>query len=298
MNDITHEPNITPAIRHDGWTGEAMAKFLETLAETGIVLEACDAASKSSTAAYALRRRNLLFAEGWETALGIARERLADTLLARSLEGNVEQIIKDGAIVAEKHFLDNRLGLAVLKRLDQRADGGQAVRHQPIPSRPVKEPNWDLALNALRTGEAEDIATALAMLKGPVLSWSKGDEVGEVCDPPLPAGPCQLCAAETGEAEFDEHCSFEDGEWWTDFPPPENFTGVEEGMWGDFRYRRHCTDEELVLLEADTRLAATESLAEAAAERDRWFAQLKAQLDADGAAPLVEEVRAALSSGS
>ena len=81
-------------------------------------------------------------------------------------------------------------------------------------------------------------------------------------------------------------------------PASQDFTGVEEGKWGDFRYRRHCADEELVLLEADTRLAATESLAEAAAERDRWFAQLKEQLDADGAAPLVDEVRAALSSGS
>lgn len=126
------EPKLPiPAIRHDGWTGEAMAKFLETLAGTGIVIEACDAASKSSTAAYALRRREPLFAEAWETALGIARDRLADTLLARSIEGNVEQIIKDGEIVAEKHFIDNRLGLAVLKRLDQRADG--AIRRPSFP---------------------------------------------------------------------------------------------------------------------------------------------------------------------
>jgi hypothetical protein len=39
-----------------------MAKFLEPLAETGIVLEACNAASKSSTAAYALSRRSPRFA--------------------------------------------------------------------------------------------------------------------------------------------------------------------------------------------------------------------------------------------
>ena len=129
-----------------------MAKFLETLAETGIVLEACDAASKSSTAAYALRRRNPLFAEAWETALRIARDRLADTLLARSLEGNVEQIIKDGEIVAEKHFIDNRLGLAVLKRLDQRADGASGSRRHLSPSPVHAEPDWELALTALRTG--------------------------------------------------------------------------------------------------------------------------------------------------
>ena len=43
-----------------------MAKVLETLAETGIVLEACDAACMSSTAAYALRRRDPLFPEASE----------------------------------------------------------------------------------------------------------------------------------------------------------------------------------------------------------------------------------------
>ena len=152
--------------RHDGWTGEAMAKFLETLAETGIVLDACDAAGKSSTAAYALRRRNPLFAEAWETALRIARDRLADTLLARSLEGNVEQIIKDGEVVAEKHFIDNRLGLAVLKRLDQRADGASGSRRHLSPSPAHAEPDWELALTALRTGEADDIAAAWPCCKG------------------------------------------------------------------------------------------------------------------------------------
>ena len=64
MQCKSFEPNTAlPAIRHDGWTGEAIAKLLETLAETGIVLEACDAAHKSSTAAYALRRRDPLFAQ-------------------------------------------------------------------------------------------------------------------------------------------------------------------------------------------------------------------------------------------
>ena len=290
MNYITHEPNSTPAIRHDGWTGEAMAKFLETLAETGIVLEACDAADKSSTAAYALRRRSPLFAEGWETALGIARERLADTLLARSIEGNVEQIIKDGEIVAEKHFIDNRLGLAVLKRLDQRADGALLARRQPSPSRPVKEPDWDLALNALRTGEADDIATALAMLKG--------GEVGEVCDPPLPDGPCKLCSQEVEETDPQYSCWKENGEWWTDFAPPEDSSGIEVGQWNSYSYKRLCTDEEAELLEAREQLATRESLVEAAAERDRWFAELKDELEAEAAPPLVDGVEPTLSSTS
>jgi hypothetical protein len=273
MKDITNEPQRTPIIRHDGWTGEAMAKFLETLAETGIVLEACDAACKSSPAAYALRKRNPLFAESWEVAVGIAREKLADTLLARSLEGNVEQIIKDGEIVAEKHFLDNRLGLAVLKRLDQRAEGAKAPARTLSPSRPVKAPDWDIALTALRTGEAGDIAAALAMLKG--------DEISEVSDPPLPDGPCKLCSGEGEEAGFECSCWQEDGEWWTDFPPPEGSPGVDDFYWNKHSYKRLCTDEEAALLDANRKLRNREYRAKAAAERELWFAELKEELKAE-----------------
>jgi len=254
------EPTLHPlTVRHDGWTGEAMAKFLETLAETGIVLEACDAASKSSTAAYAQRRRHALFAQAWETALGLARDRLADTLLGRSLEGNVEQIIKDGEIVAEKHYLDNRLGLAVLKRLDQRTNATPL----PAPSS-SSEPDWDLALTALRTGEADDIAKALAMLKGP--------EVGEVCDPLI---------GEPDSTNFDHSRIWQDmetGEWRTDYPAPPGFDGNEEGEWEDGDYSRSLCGEELAALVAGgiVETPAMISIEEDEAERDAFFASLMA----------------------
>lgn len=116
-----------PAARHDGWTGDKIAIFCETLAETAVVIEACDAAGMSASGAYAARRRNPIFAAAWDAALTIARERLADTLLARAMEGNVEQIWRDGVVVGERHVLDNRLGLALLRRLDRLAETGLAV---------------------------------------------------------------------------------------------------------------------------------------------------------------------------
>jgi len=240
-----------------------MAKFLETLAETGIVLDACDAACKSSTAAYALRRRDPLFAAAWETALRPARDRLADTLLGRSLEGNVEQIIKDGEIVAEKHYIDNRLALAVLKRLDQRIE---AARRNASPSRNPAEPDWDMALAALRSGRTGDIASALALLKS--------DEVGEVCDPP----------SEHSAGDNFHHPrlwrTWGADEWRTDFPPPPGFTGHEEGEWEDETYCRALSVEELAALvaagiaepsEEETRV----SIDQDEAERDAFFAQLR-----------------------
>lgn len=269
MNIESSEPiSPIPAIRHDGWTGEAMAKFLETLAATGIVIDACDAASKSSTAAYALRRRDPLFAKAWELALGNARDRLADTLLARSIEGNVEQIIKDGVIVAEKHFIDNRLGLAVLKRLDKRTDEARSHR-PPSPRRTSAEPDWDLALTALRSGNADDIAAALVMIEG--------DKVDKVDTPESEDSDCQ------GDS-FDHPRIWRDfgtEEWRTNYPPPPGFSGFEQDDWEGETYCRALSKEEhaaLVAAGIAEPLEGREVTIESdEAERDAFFASLTAE---------------------
>ena len=87
MDSTTHEPKPTPlskiegpalpvtqVVRHDGWTGEKMATFLETLAETAVVAEACEAARMHISGAYAARRRIPAFA---------AAENLLDTAIQR-----------------------------------------------------------------------------------------------------------------------------------------------------------------------------------------------------------------------
>src|SRR5690348_5054625 len=99
MEQHTREPQpaaTLPTIRHDGWTGEKMAVFCETLAETAVVVEESDPARKGISAAAAARRRSPVFAAAWDATLSFARERHADSPLARSMEGNVEQIYKDG----------------------------------------------------------------------------------------------------------------------------------------------------------------------------------------------------------
>jgi hypothetical protein len=292
MENESHEPlpqaeaAALPSIitRHDGWTGEKMAIFCETLAGTGIVMDACDEAGMGVSGAYALRRREPVFAAAWDAALTIARERLADTLLARSLEGNVEQIYRDGEKVGERHVLDNRLGLAILRRLDRLAETGmtastvgQRVTLNCNPrSTPACNPqpvDWDLALDALRTGEQDAIAAALAMFKG--------DKVEEVEGPPV--------SLSEGDSE-DETLDLTDRCWWderdecwmTDFAPPAGFDGYESRPYDDLEdedpYVRACTDEEVAILAAD---AAAERAAERAEEeqlRDAWFSYLKEQL--------------------
>lgn len=242
-----------------------MAKFLETLAETGNVIDACDAAGKSKQGAYALRRRNPLFARAWELALDDARDRLADTLLARSIEGNVEQIVKDDVIVAEKHYLDNRLGLAVLKRLDKRADEAARLRRPPRSSPQSAEPDWDIALTALRTGDADDVATALALLNPP--------EVDQLDSPPIE------------ETDTFDHPriwrEFQSDEWRTNYPPPPGFSGFEQDDWEGETYCRALSDGELAALIAAGIAEPSEaeneiSIEDDRAERDAFFGALAA----------------------
>ncbi|MCJ7422023.1 hypothetical protein [Sphingomicrobium astaxanthinifaciens] len=135
--------------RHDGWTTLAQIAFLETLAATGIVTEACRIADRSSSAAYAFRRRNRLFAAAWEEALSVAREKLADTLLERSLGGQTEYYYRDGELVGEKKTYDSHLGLALLRRLDRKAEARAAAIAAGTARAGDYAPAFDRALDAV-----------------------------------------------------------------------------------------------------------------------------------------------------
>ena len=265
------------AARHDGWTGERMAQFCETLAETGLVVDACLAAGKSTNTAYALRRRVPVFAAAWEAALTIARERLADTLLARSIEGTTEQYFKDGELVGEKRVIDNRLGLAILRRLDQLSAGqvpGAPVTAKSRPA-PGKLIDWDLALSALRSSEPDAVAEALAMLQG--------DKAHEAHDPPIQPPSDELRDPGDGGEEFEDDGPIriwcEEGVWFTDFAPPPAYNDYEKGKWGDYGYKRTCSVEESRLLDADKEAQNAGDRAEDEAQREAYFAELKADLE-------------------
>jgi hypothetical protein len=63
------------------WTWALKLRFLETLAETGNVRESCRAVAFSREAAYKLRRRDPLFAQGWNLARRAAHARRCSILL-------------------------------------------------------------------------------------------------------------------------------------------------------------------------------------------------------------------------
>jgi len=116
-------------LRVDGWTPDRIRTFLAVLSRCGVVGDAARAAGISRQAGYALRHRaeGRAFALAWDAAMLLARRRLADDLYSRAVHGSAELIVRDGKIVAERHRFDNRLGMALLTRLDQQARAGSCA---------------------------------------------------------------------------------------------------------------------------------------------------------------------------
>lgn len=116
-------PTAADQVRADGWSPARQRHFLETLAATGVITTACEAAHISPRSAYALRirRDGAAFRLGWDAAILIARARLADELLARALTGHEEVIHKDEDTITRRRH-DNRLAMSMLSRLDRMAD--------------------------------------------------------------------------------------------------------------------------------------------------------------------------------
>ncbi len=241
--------------RHDGWTGERMATFLENLADTGLITEACRAAGMSREAAYQLRSRDGVFDAAWAAAQAKARPHVSDGLLERSITGTVEHYYRDGVLVGERRHYESWLGLAVLKRLDKQAEQDRA--DGALSSRIAGK--WSEALGALRSGGGTDMLQA------------KVDEVD------IPSPP--------GVDPADNVWQTEDGAWMTTFPPPAGFDLQESCAWDGLNwYERACTPEEVELVEAH-RVAAeaaerAKATAYAEAQRDSWFAQLRTEIAA------------------
>lgn len=282
--------------RHDGWTPAARAAFLETLARSGVVTDACREVQRSSQAAYALRNRDPLFAAGWDAALSMARTRLADDLFHRAVHGVVDQIWKDGMVVAERHRHDNRLSIAVLNRLDARSDRAERIGG---PGRRAAA-NWDSYLAATAEDRTADLR---AMLAPPPPEADDEDAIlGSGGDSMLIHQLRQLRQGkaldeEEGEGEElddsdDDDAArvwVEDHSWRTDFPPPDDFNGFEVACYGDGDYSRQCTPEERELLDKcypdAIRDHAVEQRRTDAAERDSFFAALAEDLGSSPGSP-------------
>jgi hypothetical protein len=102
-----------------------MGEFLRQLAATGVVEHSARAVGLSPAAAYAFRnrRQGRAFARMWDAVLvNRSRARLASELQSRAIAGCVSVRRRDGEIVSEYHYYDNRLAMSLLTRLDRLAE--------------------------------------------------------------------------------------------------------------------------------------------------------------------------------
>jgi hypothetical protein len=133
--------------RKDGWTAERQTLFIETLAETGCIVEASDAVGMTPRSAYRLAARPdaTAFAEAWDMALPVARRRLVAIARSYAVDGVPEQIWKDGVLVAERRRPSVRLLIYLLERLDpvrvgrQHAPEGDDEAARAAPRRRLDE---------------------------------------------------------------------------------------------------------------------------------------------------------------
>ncbi|HVQ09009.1 MAG TPA: hypothetical protein VMS43_11310 [Allosphingosinicella sp.] len=191
-----------PAIRHDGWDPVKERIFHTTLAETGVVADACRACGMSRNAAYARRRgaAGRAFALGWDAAILIARGAVADDVISRARHGVIDRVYKNGELVAERHRYDNRLTMSVLTRLDRLAEG--LGENAPVIRAVAQE--FDRFLDLLPEGVAGAETFVAARFPTPT---SEGDP-RQAEEPPSLHG--EIPAPDTERALLARLCAYRD----------------------------------------------------------------------------------------
>lgn len=118
------ETPLVSSRRQDGWSAANQRLFLEAIAEGFGVENATYRVGLSAASAYAFRRtaKGAAFALGWRAANLVAREAIAETLLVRALEGQVETCTRADGGTVTRHRFDNRLASAMLARLDRQVE--------------------------------------------------------------------------------------------------------------------------------------------------------------------------------
>jgi len=137
--------------RRDGWTEEKQRRFIETLADTGLVNVAAKAVGMSREACYQLRRsgHNAAFARAWDDARHHAGGLIEDITFERAILGVEHEVYNDaGEVVGARLVHDNRLLKYLLSHLKPERYGaargdtppnGAVVDATPAPTRTLDD---------------------------------------------------------------------------------------------------------------------------------------------------------------
>lgn len=127
--------------RYDGWTEEKQRRFIETLADTGLVSDAAKAVGMTRESAYKLRRsaHGAAFARAWEAARHHAGSYLEDIAFERAIEGVEHNVYNEhGDVVCTKRVYNDRLIMHLLRHLKPERYGRQAEAQPAEPPTTVE----------------------------------------------------------------------------------------------------------------------------------------------------------------
>lgn len=141
--------------RHDGWTEEKQRRFIEMLADTGLVSVAAKAVGMSREGANRLRRspHGAAFARAWDAARHHAGGALEDIAFERAVEGVEHNVFDEcGNVVCTKRVYNDRLLMFLLRHLKPERYGAATPAASPAAARaaaPRPEIELDASLRAL-----------------------------------------------------------------------------------------------------------------------------------------------------
>ncbi|MES2754585.1 MAG: hypothetical protein V4659_07970 [Pseudomonadota bacterium] len=104
--------------RSDGWTPALQRRFIEALADSGLVAEAARAVGMSTQACYALRRAADAagFARAWDAAIDQAGKALLDLAFDRVINGQDIPILdRDGQRIGGRRLYSDKLTIFLLR---------------------------------------------------------------------------------------------------------------------------------------------------------------------------------------
>ena len=159
--------------RLDGWTEEKQRRFIETLADTGLVTVAAKEVGMSRESAHRLRRaaHGAAFARAWDAARQHAGGLIEDIAFERAIQGVEHEVYNDcGEVVGARLVHDNRLLKYLLSHLKPERYGNTRTSNEhsalaPAPaleeSLRAMEPTLPAPAEAMMT--PDDLSDALTL---------------------------------------------------------------------------------------------------------------------------------------
>jgi hypothetical protein len=174
--------------RYDGWTEEKQRRFIEVLADTGIVSAAAKAVGMSRESAGRLRRSpdGAAFSRAWDAARHHSGSVLEDIAFERAIEG-VEHNVYDetGEVVCTKRVYNDRLLTFLLGALKPERYGRAANSNaQPAAAPAEAAPPETILIDSLRAMEPQLPAPPEKLLGEEILADEL--EIAEIADGTLP----------------------------------------------------------------------------------------------------------------